>query len=174
MAFTGKEQYYFELGTIIENAQKQVELEGKHQPKAFVKGKSGSIETELPELPEFPESHEDKLAYMAALGQLMFESGRIGELLQIFVVSSGSLWEADGAIHLEFSDTVQTEAKPVLIISGVQLEERRKNLIVFEVLRGNENQVVSFLDLLIETDIGIPLETPLEDAFIAGFHDANL
>jgi len=170
MAFTGKEQYYFELDTIIENAQKQVELEGKHQPKALVEGKSGSIETELP---EFPESHEDKLAYMAALGQLMAASGRIGELLQIFVVSSGSIWEAEDSIRLELSETAHTDAKSVLIISGVQLEERRKNLIIFEVLRGNENQVVGFLDLLIETDIGIPLETPLEDAFIAGFHDAS-
>jgi hypothetical protein len=170
MAFTGKEQYYFELEAIIENAQKQVTLEGKHLPKAFIEGKNGSIETELP---EFSELHEDKLAYMAALGQLMAESGRIGELLQVFVVSSGSLWETEDAIRLEISETTRIDAMPVLIISGVQLEERRKNLIIFEVLRGNGNQVVGFLDLLIETDIGIPLETPLEDAFIAGFHDAR-
>ncbi len=170
MAFTGKEQYYFELDTIIDNAQKQVIQEGAYPSKAFVEGKIGSIETDLPEMPE---THEDKLAYMAALGQLMAESGRIRELLQVFVVSSGSLWETEDSVHFEFSETTYTEAKSVLIISGVQLEERRKNLIIFEVLRGNENQVVGFLDLLIETDIGIPLETPLEDAFIAGFHDAS-
>lgn len=170
MAFTGKEQYYFELETIIENAQNKVTLEGKHPPRAFVEGKNGSIETELP---EFPESHEDKLAYMAALGQLMFESGRIGELLQIFVTSSGLLWEADEAIHLELSETASAEAKPVLIVSGVQLEEHRKNLVIFEILHGIENQVTGFLDLIIETDIGIPIETPLEDAFIAGFQGSN-
>ena len=170
MASTDKEQYQFDFDTIIEDAQKKVVQEGKHLPKAFIEGKSGSIETELP---EFPKSHEDKLAYMAALGQLMLESGRIGELLQIFVVSSGSLWEADGVIHLEFSDTVQTEAKPILIVSGIQLEERRKNLVIFEILHGFENQAIGFLDLIVETDIGIPLETPLEDAFIEGFQGLN-
>lgn len=170
MTFTGKEKYYFELDTIIENAQKQVILEGKHQPKAFVEGNNGSIETDLPEMPE---THEDKLVYMAALGQLMAESGRIGELLQVFVVSSGSLWETEDSVHLEFSETAHIDAKSVLIISGLQIEERRKNLIIFEILRGNENQVVGHLDLLLETNIGIPLETPLEDAFITGFHDAS-
>ncbi|MCB9112236.1 MAG: hypothetical protein H6634_13415 [Anaerolineales bacterium] len=169
MASTDREQYYFELDTIVEDAKEKIIQEGKYPPKAFVEGKIGSIETELPEIPE---AYEDKLAYMAALGQLMAESGSIGELLQVFVVSGGSLWKTEKAIHLEFSETTCTEAKPVLIVSGVQLEERKKNLIIFEVLKGSEKQVVGFLDLLLETDIGIPLETPLEDGFIAGFHGA--
>lgn len=170
MASTEKESYQFGFDIIIEDAQKIVVQEGIHPPKAFIEGKNGTIESELP---EFPETHEDKLAYMAAFGQLAAESGRIGELLQIFVVSCGSLWETDGAIHLEFSDTVQTEAKPILIVSGVQLEERRKNLVIFEILHGFEKQAIGFLDLIVETDIGIPLETPLEDAFIAGFQGIN-
>ncbi|MBE7433145.1 MAG: hypothetical protein HS100_04465 [Anaerolineales bacterium] len=166
MASADIEQYYFDFDTIVEDAKKKVVQEGQHPPRAFVEGNKGPFETELP---EFPETHEDKLEYMAALGQLAAESGRIGELLQIFIVSSGLLWEVEDAIHLEFSQPYHPEAKPVLIISGVQLEEKRKSLVIFEVLRGQEHQVVGFLDLLIETDIGIPLETPLEDAFIAGF-----
>lgn len=144
MASTDKGSYQFDFDIIIEDAQKIVIQEGKHPPKAFIEGKKGSIETELPEMPK---AHEDKLAYMAALGQLVAESGRIGELLQIFVVSSGSLWETEESIHLEFSDNTQTGAKPVLIISGVQLEEHRKNLVIFEVLHGVENQIVGILDL---------------------------
>lgn len=170
MTPTDKESYHFGFDTIVEDAQKRVAQEGYHSPKVFIEGEKGVVETELP---EFPESHEDKLAYMAALGQLIATSGRIGELLQIFVVSSGSLWEAEDSVRLEFTETAHTDAKSVLTISGVQLEERRKNLIIFEVLRGNKNQIVDFLDLLIETDIGIPLETPLEDAFITGLHDAS-
>lgn len=170
MASADKEQYCFDFDTIIEDAQKIVVQEGKHPPKAFIEGRERTIETKLI---EFPETHEDKLAYMAALGQLVAESGHVGELLQIFVVSSGSLWEADEAIHLEFLDSSKSGAKPVLIVSRVQLEERRKNLVIFEIVHGFENQIVDFLDLLIETDIGIPLETPLEDAFIAGFQGSN-
>lgn len=166
MAFINKEQYNLDFNTIIEDAQKRVIQEGIYPPKAFIEGGKGSMETELP---EFPESHEDKLAYMAALGQLMAENGRLGELLQVFVVSSGALWETGDAIHLEFSPTTDVKARPVLIVSGVQLEEKRKSLVIFEVLRGQEHQAMGFLDLLIETDIGITLETPLEDAFIAGF-----
>lgn len=166
MASTDKEQYTFDFDTIVDDAQDKIIQEGKHPPTAFIEGKNGSIKTELPEMPE---AHEDKLAYMAALGQLAAESGSIGELLQVFVVSSGLLWETEDAIHLEFSQPTPSEAKPVLIVSGIQLEERRKNLVIFEVLHGLEHQVIGFLDLLIETDIAIPMETPLEDAFIAGF-----
>lgn len=170
MTSTDKESYQFDFDILVEDALKRVTQEGNHPLRAFIEGRKGAMETELP---EFPESHEDKLAYMAALGQLLAESERIGELLQVFIVSSGSLWETDGAINLEFSEIASTEARPVLIVSGVQLEERRKNLVIFEVLRGVENQVTGFLDLLIETNIGIPIETPLEDAFIAGFHETE-
>ncbi|NOH04949.1 MAG: hypothetical protein HND47_24745 [Chloroflexi bacterium] len=170
MVSTDKEQYNFDLDTIVDDAKEKVIQEGTYPPTAFIEGRKGSIKTELPKVPE---AHEDKLEYMAALGQLMAESGRIGELLQIFVVSSGSLWETENAIHLELGETAPTDAKPVLIVSGAQLEQRRKNLIIFEILRGHENQVVDFIDLLIETDMGIPLETPLEDAFIASFHEAK-
>ena len=97
MTFKDKVSYQFDFDTIIEDAQKIVVQEGIHPPKAFIEGKNGTLETELP---EFPETHEDKFAYMAALGQLVAESGRIGELLQIFVVSSGLLWETEEAIHL--------------------------------------------------------------------------
>ena len=171
MASANNEQFYFELDTIVDDAKKRVIQEGKHPPKVFVEGEKGSMETELP---EFPEAHEDKLEYMAALGQLMAESGRLGELLQVFVASGGLLWETEDTIHLEFSRPARSEAKPVLIVSGVQLKEERKSLVIFEVLQGLEHQAVGFLDLLIETDIGIPIETPLEDAFIVGFQEGGM
>ncbi len=165
-----QKQYHTCLDEVVSNAKESLVRDGEHQPTLIVEGSLGLVSGKLPGMPE---SHSDKLIYMRLLGRQAAESGRIGRLRQIFFVSGGSLWEENEAIYLDFSPSQNLMQQEVLFISGVDLLEHRKHLALLEVRRDSNGQVAGFSDLILNLHQPIPLETPLEDAFVSGFKVAS-
>lgn len=150
---------------VISNAKETLIRKREHIPTVIVEGQDDLATGYLPDMPEL---HEEKLEYMQLLGQLVKANCLVGELRQVFIIAQGFMWEDDNAIYVDISTSQDHAGEEILITSGVQLEEHRKHLNILAVLRDQEHQVIGFLDLLSKTD-GVPLETPLEDAFINGF-----
>jgi len=65
------------------------------------------------------------------------------------------------------------DRKEVLIISAVQIKERKKQMKVFDVLRDSNQQVISLEEFLPEEKKeDVSVEVPLLDAFVDGFQMA--
>jgi len=59
--------------------------------------------------------------------------------------------------------------KQVLIISGIQIKERKKHLKVFEILRNSDKQVIGFEALFPDKEENEIVKIPLLEAFVQGF-----
>jgi hypothetical protein len=125
------------------------------------------------QIPNMPPTHGERVELLRFLGQTVAESGRIDQLQQVFMVSDGWMSTPSEDRPAKLRPSEDPARKEVLIISAIQMKERKKQMEILEVLRDSHNQVVGFEDFLPgmkKKDESIDI--PLLDAFVQGYETA--
>jgi len=110
--------------------------------------------------------------YMRFLGQVAAKSGRIDQLQQVFMVSEGWMSIAHENKPPEMIPSRDPNRKEVLIISGMQIQERKKHMKVFEILRDSSGKATDLEEFLPDEEKDNSVDVPLLDAFVDGFQMA--
>jgi hypothetical protein len=101
---------------------------------------------------EWPNAYEKRVQLMQSLGQSAAESGQLRGLQWVFFASAGWI------------------GKETLIVLGLQVQELRKYIAVYEMVRNEDDQPIDLAEILPLQEKDMSLETPFLDAFVEGFH----
>ena len=165
-----RDQHHITLEEIISNAKEIMLREGKHVPVLIVEGGKSLLAGQIPDMPP---THGERVELMRFLGQVAAKSGRIDQLKQVFMVTEGWMSEPSADIPTRIRPSEDPHRKEVLIISAIQVNNHKKQIEVFEVIRDDDEQVVSLEKFLPEEKKEDDLvEVPLLDAFVQGFQTA--
>src|SRR5215216_432333 len=140
-----RSQYQISLEEIVSNAKEILLRDGQHVPTLIVEGSKSLVAGQIPDLPA---THGERVELMRFLGQAAAKSGRVDQLQQVFMVSEGWMSEPSEDKLADVRPSHDPNRKEVLIISAIQMKERKKHLKVFEILRDRYEQVVGFEEFL--------------------------
>ena len=157
------------LEEIVSNAKEIALRDGNHVPVLVVEGSKNLVVGQIPDLPG---THGERVELMRFLGQAAAKSGRVGHLQQVFMVSEGWMSMASKDKPAKMIPSQDPDRKEVLIISGMQIKECKKQLRLFEMLRDSDNRVVSLEELMPEAKKEESVEIPILEAFVQGFQIA--
>ena len=158
------------LDEIISNAKEIMLRDGKYVPVLIVKADNKLVAGQIPDMPA---THGERVELLRFLGQAAAKSGKVNQLQQIFMATEGWMSTASEDKSAELRPSEDPNRKEVLIISAIQMKERKKNRKVFEILRDSSEQVVGLEEFLPdEKKKDKSVEVPLLDALVQGFQTA--
>jgi hypothetical protein len=154
------------LEEIISNAKEIMMRDGKHVPVLIMEADNKVVAGQIPDMPP---THGERVELMRFLGQAAAKSGKVNNLQQVFMVTEGWMSEpsVDGDELLPPSE--DPKRKEVLIVSAIQMKERKKHLKVYEIARDQDEQVTGMEEFVPEDPQETSVEVPLLDAFVQGF-----
>jgi hypothetical protein len=161
-----REHDHISFEEVISNAVEIMLRNGEHVPTLIMEAGNNLV---IGQIPDMPATHGERMELMRFLGQVAAKSGRVEQLQQVFMVSEGWMSVASKDKPAEIQPSRDPERKEVLIISAMQMKERKKQLKVFEVLRDRHEQVVGLKEFLPEAKKDETVEIPLLEAFVQGF-----
>ena len=165
-----REQDHITIEEIISNAKEIMLRDGQHMPTLIVEGSKSLVGGQIPDLPA---THGERVELMRFLGQAAAKSGRVDRLHQVFMVSEGWMSEPNQDKPTDMKPSQDPNRKEVLIISAIQITERKKQMEIFEIARNSDEQVVSLEKVLPDAEKkDETVEIPLLDAFVQGFQTA--
>lgn len=164
----GGNQITFE--EVISNAKEIMRRNGNHVPTLVIEG---SYKLVVSQIQDMPATHGERVELLRFLGQIAAKSGSVRQLQQVFMVTEGWMSTANDTTPAMMRPSNDPNRKEGLIISCVQVRERKKFIRAFEVLR-DENQMVVDLEECIsgENTGGKSVDLPLLEAFVSGFQGA--
>jgi hypothetical protein len=154
------------LEEIISNAKEIMVRDGKLTPVLIMEVDNKVV---VGRIPDMPPTHEERVELMRFLGQAAAKSGRVNHLQQVFMVTEGWMSEPreeDGKLIQPSEDP---DRKEVMIVSAIQMRERKKYLKVYEVARNQDEQVTGIEEFVPEDPQETSVEVSLLDAFVQGF-----
>jgi hypothetical protein len=155
---------------IISNAKEIMLRDGYHVPVVIMEVDKKLMGAQIPDMPA---THGERLELMHFLGQAAAKSGRVDQLQEVFLVHEGWMSVASEDMPAEIRPSQDPKRKEVLIISAIQMKERKKQMKVFEILRDSSEQVVGLEEFLPDEEKkDESVEVPLLDAFVQGFRTA--
>lgn len=140
--------------------------QGSHSPCMLIDGSKRIMYGGLPHLPD---THEKRMQFMFAAGQVAAISEEVGQLRQVFMISEA--WMSTPKEN-EFPKIIPSEdpnRKEVLIISGLDMQKQVKYLKIFEMMRDKEGTLIGLTEAMTETEKGGSFNVPLLDAFQQGY-----
>jgi|SRR6266496_15139 len=165
-----REQHLITMEEIISNAKEIMLRDGQHLPTLIVEASKNLV---VGRIPDMPPTHGERVELMRFLGQAAAKSGKVDQLQQIFMVTEGWMSMTSEDKPAEIRPSQDPDRKEVLIISAIQMKERKKQMKVFEILRDSSEQVVSLEEFLPdEKKRDKSVDIPLLDAFVQGFQTA--
>ena len=141
--------------------------DGKHVPVIIMEADSKVMAGQIRDMPP---THGERVELMRFLGQAAAKSGRVNQLQQAFMVTEGRMSEPREEEGTLIRPSEDSNRKEVLIISAIQMSERKKHLKVYEVVRDQHEQVTGMEEFVPESPNETSIEVPLLDAFVQGFH----
>ena len=158
------------LEEIISNAKEIMLRDGYHVPVVILEVDKKLMGAQIPDMPA---THGERVQLLHFLGQAAAKSGRVNQLQQVFMVNEGWMSVASEDMPAEIRPSQDPNRKEVLIISAIQMKERKKQMKVFEILRDSSEQVVGLEEFLPdEKKKDESVDIPLLDAFVQGFQTA--
>ncbi len=164
-----RNQHRISFEDLAAHAKEITIQDGHHVPILIVEG---SRSLAVSHIQEMPETHSERAELMLAFGQAAALSGKIGRLEQVFLVSEGWMSVASSERPPHMRPSQDPERKEVLIISGLALNDRKKELRLFEMVRNDNKQVVELQEMAPPEGRDGEVEIPLLDAFAEGFRTA--
>jgi len=140
--------------------------DGGHIPMVIVEG---SRQTIVGYIPPVLETHEERMQFMNTAGSYLANNREIGILQQVFFIGEGWVSLGRDGKPPKVSPSQDPNRKEVLIISSVEIENDRKNLKLFEMIRNQNGELVELQELQPDEGDRDIVEIPLLDAFIEGF-----
>ncbi|SRR6266540_3853299 len=133
-----RDQNRVTLEEIISNAKEIMVRDGNHLPTLILEASKSLVVGKIPDLPP---THGERVELMRFLGQAAAKSGRVDQIQQIFMVTEGWMSVASEDKPPEIQPSQDPNRKEVLIITAIQIKERKKHMKVFEILRDSTKQV---------------------------------
>ena len=164
-----RSSYEISFEEIISNAKEKMLLDGKIEPILVIESSKSLV---IVPLQDMPETHGERIGLMRFLGQVTAKSGRVNQLQQVFMVTEGWMIKANEDEHVKTRPSEDPNRKEVLIISGMQMRERKKHLKLFEILRDSNERVVGLEGFSPDAKKYESVEIPLLEAFVYGFNMA--
>src|SRR6266487_1245726 len=162
-----RSQYQISLEEIISNAKEIILRDGEHMPTLLVEASKNLVVGRIPDLPP---THGERVELLRFLGQAAAKSRRVDQLQQVFMVSEGWMSMPSEDKPSEIRPSQDPNRKEVLIISAIQMTERKKQMEIFEILRDSSEHVVSIEKFLPDEEKkDKSVEIPLLEAFVQGF-----
>jgi hypothetical protein len=161
-----REQDHITIEEIISKAKEIMLRDGQHMPTLIMEASNLLVASPLPSLPV---THGEKVEFMRFVGQVAAKSGRFDQLQQVFMITEG--WMSESSENMRPSQ--DPNKKEVLIISAIQMKERKKQMEILEILRDDQEQVVGLEAYLPDKEKkDEKVDIPLLDAFVQGFQTA--
>ncbi len=157
-----REQHQIDLDDIVSTAKEVMLKLGRHVPTLTIETSKKIL---VGQIPDMPATHGERVELMRFLGQAAAKSGRVDQLHQVFMAHEGWL----SLSSEEMRPSQDPNRKEVLIISAIQVKDRKKHVRVFEILRNKDEKVIDLEEFLPEASKDERTEAPLLDAFVQGF-----
>lgn len=156
----------FTLETVTRIALEVVLQDGYHVPTLVVEGDRGSVVGQFPELPS---THEARVDMMHATGAAFARNGMATALRQVFFISEGwmSVADQEGPPHMRPSE--DPHRLEVLAVSGLEVADGQTSLLIFEMVRDSDGQLVELKPFDTPDEKEAHAESPLLAAFVDGF-----
>ena len=139
--------------------------DGKHVPVLIMEADNKVVAGQIRDMPP---THGERVELMRFLGQAAAKSGRVHRLEQIFMVTEG--WMSEPREESKFiRPSEDPHRKEVLIVSAIQMTERKKHLKVYKVVRDQYKQVTGMEEFLADSPQETSVDVPLLDALVEGF-----
>ncbi len=161
-----RDQYRARFDEIIQKAKEITLQDGGHYPLLIIEGSKSMIVSQMRDVPD---THGERVELMRFIGQATAKSGKVGKLEQVFFISEGWMSVAKQGKIPDVLPSQDPDHKEVLIVSGLQIKERKKQLRLFEMVRNANNQIVELAELLPPQDKDGTFDVSLLDAFAQGF-----
>lgn len=163
-----REQDHITIEEIISKAKEIMLRDGQHVPTLIMEASNLIIASPIPSMPV---THGERVEFMRFVGQVAAKSGKFDQLQQVFMITEG--WMSESSETIRPSEDPQK--KEVLIISAIQMKERKKQMEIIEILRGDKDQVVRLEEFLPDKEKKDErIDVPLLDAFVDGFQTVFL
>jgi hypothetical protein len=150
---------------VVRVATETLLRDGYHIPTIFAEGSSASAAIQIDSLASSSVERQAQL-FIAAM-QLALE-GRLGSLQQVILITEAWMSEAEGTKPPVIPPSEDPNRREILIVTGRNLREDAVRFAVFDMVRDAEGQLVEIIAHP-EPDEAHKLESPLLDAFIAGY-----
>lgn len=141
-------QDYIGIEQIISRVREMALADRKHAPFVIATNNWSLLAGQIG---EWPNAYEKRLQMMQSMGRSAAEGGKFGELQWVFFASEGWI------------------GKETLIVLGLEVQEVRKYLAVYEMVRNENDQPVDLAEILPVQERDASFETPFLDAFVEGF-----
>jgi hypothetical protein len=165
-----RDQNPITIEEIISNAKEIMLRDGTHVPVLILEADNKLLAGQIPDMPA---THGERVELMHHLGQATAKSGRVDHLQQVFMVTEGWMRVASEDKPAEVPPSQDPNRKEVLIVSAMQIKERKKQVEIFEILRDSEEQVIGFEEFLPDKEKkDESVDIPLVEAFVQGFQTA--
>lgn len=154
---------------VISQAKETILRAGNHQPALIAVGDKKLVYGEIPDIPP---TYGARVHLLRFLGQASAKSGVIGKLNKAYMVTEGWMSAVSEDKPSNIRPSQDPEKKEVLIISGIEIQENKKRIMVFEIIRDKNKKIDRLEEFLSDSDKAKTAETPLLDAFVDGFQNA--
>lgn len=159
----------FTLEEVTRLAKETAIQSGGHTPTIIAEGASGSA---IGQLKNLPGTHQDRARSFYTAGHALAQSGEVGVLKQVFLISEAWISIAAGDKALEMPPSQDPDRKEVLVVYSLRVEGHRADAVFLEMLRDAEGQLADLKDFKPGGEEEGRLENPLLDAFVDGFRVA--
>ena len=129
-----RSHYQISFEEVVSNAKDVMRRDGNYVPILIMEASSNLL---IGQIPDMPATHGERIELMRFLGQAAAKSGRVDQLQQVFMVFEG--WMSTKSAEIRPSQ--DPNRKEVLIISAIQMKERKKQIRLFEILRDSHEKV---------------------------------
>jgi hypothetical protein len=155
---------------VLSNAKEVMLKDGQHMPMVIMDTANTILVSHIPDMPA---THGERVEFMHFLGQVAAKSGQVEQLDQVFMVSEGWMRETRDENQSKLPPSQDPKRIEVLIISGIQIKDRKKRLELLEVIRDANEKVIGLEEFLpyAETQEEV-VEIPLLETFVQGFQTA--
>ena len=140
--------------------------DGRHVPTLIAEGsQSGAII----QFAEFGDTFEKRQQQMTQAGFVLARDNAVGLFQQAFLISEGWMSMSEGDKPPTMPPSQDPNRKEVLTISGLQVDNQRLSMVVFEMIRNPEGRLTELKSFEPAPKDEMSAESPLLEAFVFGF-----
>lgn len=154
----------FTLEKVVSLA-KEIAFQNEHMPTVIAQGSEQAI---VGQMPEFPDTPEGRIKFMYVAGYLIGKRGILGLLEEVFVIFEAWMSVRKKEEDLSVRPSQDPEALEILLISALTVATNSQDFRIFEIVSEAEKRV-ELKEIPFEPEDKIQAESPLLEAFVAGF-----
>jgi hypothetical protein len=156
------------LEEVIRVAKENLIQYGNHVPTVIADGSNQPV---IIQIQDIADTHEGRLQQMFTVGFIVAQSGEVGELEQVFLITEAWMSSAGPDDLPLIRPSQDPQRKEILLVSSINVPARKQRSAVVEMVRDQAGNIEALRDHPFgEEEEG---ENKLFTAFVAGFAAAS-